>query len=126
MIWRQELKYVISGADRVQILHRLQNAMTPDPFALADGTYRVRTLYFDDLFDSAMYDSLSGAPVTSTDLRAGAAMVIAGLCAHGVTEVGGVDYIDRGYEDFVGKLKALGADIERVDDGDDDQLEREA
>ena len=61
MIWRQELKYVISGADRVQILHRLQNAMTPDPFALADGTYRVRTLYFDDLFDSAMYDSLSGA-----------------------------------------------------------------
>ena len=72
-------------------------------------------------------DSLSGAPVASTDLRAGAAMVIAGLCANGVTEVGGLDYIDRGYEDFVGKLKALGADIERIDDGTGDgQLVREA
>jgi UDP-N-acetylglucosamine 1-carboxyvinyltransferase len=59
-------------------------------------------------------EKLRGAEVTSTDLRAGAAMVIAGLCAEGVTEVGGLDYIDRGYEDFVGKMKLLGADIERI------------
>ena len=71
-------------------------------------------------------NSLSGAPVMSTDLRAGAAMVIAGLCADGTTEVRGVDYIDRGYEDFVGKLKALGADIERIEDHEPQIIEKEA
>ena len=59
---------------------------------------------------------LKGAAVTATDLRAGAAMVIAGLCACGITEVTGLDYIDRGYENFVGKLRLLGADIERAND----------
>ena len=59
-------------------------------------------------------EKLKAADVMSTDLRAGAAMVIAGLCAEGTTEVGGVEYIDRGYEDFVGKLSRLGADIRRV------------
>lgn len=54
---------------------------------------------------------LTGAPVTSNDLRAGAAMVIAGLCAQGVTEVDGVHYIERGYEDIIEKLRSLGADI---------------
>ena len=58
--------------------------------------------------------SLSGAPIRAHDLRAGAAMVIAGLAAEGVTEVFNVKYIDRGYQHFVEKLKALGADIERV------------
>ncbi len=57
---------------------------------------------------------LSGAPVNAIDLRAGAAVVIAGLIAEGKTEVHCIKYIDRGYEDFTGKLKALGADIERV------------
>ena len=57
---------------------------------------------------------LSGAPVNAIDLRAGAAVVIAGLVAEGRTEVHNLRYIDRGYEDFVGKLKKLGADIERV------------
>lgn len=57
---------------------------------------------------------LSGAEVTATDLRAGAALVLAGLAAEGVTEVEGVCHIDRGYEDFVGKLARLGADIKRV------------
>jgi len=71
-------------------------------------------------------NSLSGAPVMSTDLRAGAAMVIAGLCADGTTEVRGVDYIDRGYEDFVGKLKGLGADIERIEDHEPQIIEKEA
>lgn len=61
---------------------------------------------------------LKGSPVSSTDLRAGAALVIAGLMADGVTEVYNLKYIDRGYENFVGKLKALGAQITRrsIDD----------
>ncbi|NJD01678.1 MAG: UDP-N-acetylglucosamine 1-carboxyvinyltransferase [Ruminiclostridium sp.] len=57
---------------------------------------------------------LTGAPINAIDLRAGAAVVIAGLIAEGKTEVHNIKYIDRGYEDFTGKLKALGADIERV------------
>ncbi|MDR2358114.1 MAG: UDP-N-acetylglucosamine 1-carboxyvinyltransferase [Oscillospiraceae bacterium] len=58
--------------------------------------------------------ALTGAPLRSCDLRAGAAMVIAGLCAGGVTEIEGVEYIERGYEDIVGKLRGLGADIRSV------------
>ncbi len=57
---------------------------------------------------------LSGAPINATDLRAGAAMVIAGLAAEGRTEVHDVQYIDRGYEGFEEKLRNLGADINRV------------
>ena len=64
---------------------------------------------------------LTGAPVAACDLRAGAAMVIAGLCAEGVTEVEDVYYIERGYEDFVGKLRGLGADIMCVSDPDEPQ-----
>ena len=59
---------------------------------------------------------LTGAPVHACDLRAGAAMVIAGMCASGTTVVEDVRFIERGYENFVGKLKALGADIECVDE----------
>ena len=59
---------------------------------------------------------LTGAPVHACDLRAGAAMVIAGMCATGTTVVEDVRFIERGYENFVGKLKALGADIECVDE----------
>ncbi len=58
--------------------------------------------------------SLSGAPVVACDLRAGAAVVIAGLCAKGETIVEDVVYIERGYEDFVGKLQRLGADIQCI------------
>ena len=54
---------------------------------------------------------LTGAVVQACDLRAGAAMVIAGMCASGITEVEDVHFIERGYENFVGKLNALGADI---------------
>ena len=61
---------------------------------------------------------LTGAPVAACDLRAGAAMVIAGLCASGTTEVEDVHYIERGYENFVGKLRGLGADIVCVSDPD--------
>ena len=59
-------------------------------------------------------DSLWGAPVTATDLRAGAALIVAGLMADGVTTISNVKYIDRGYERIDNKLRALGADIERV------------
>jgi UDP-N-acetylglucosamine 1-carboxyvinyltransferase len=59
--------------------------------------------------------SLTGAQVNAIDLRAGAAVVLAGLAAEGRTEVTNVRYIDRGYEDFVGKLQSIGADIRRVD-----------
>ena len=64
-------------------------------------------------------DKLIGAPVAACDLRAGAAMVIAGLSAEGVTEVEDIHYIERGYENFVGKLRALGADIELVREPDE-------
>ncbi len=62
---------------------------------------------------------LSGAPVKACDLRAGAAMVIAGMCASGTTVIEDIHYIERGYENFVGKLKALGAEIELVDFSDE-------
>ena len=56
---------------------------------------------------------LSGCPVTATDLRAGAALVVAALAAEGRTEIGSVHHIDRGYDRIVDKLKGLGADISR-------------
>ena len=59
-------------------------------------------------------DQLQGAPVSSPDLRGGAALVIAGLAAEGETEIHDIYHIDRGYEDYVGKLQLLGADVERV------------
>jgi len=60
-------------------------------------------------------ERLSGAPVRAPDIRAGAALVLAGLVAEGETLVTGVEHIDRGYEDFDGKLRSLGADITRGD-----------
>lgn len=57
---------------------------------------------------------LQGAPVKSTDLRGGAALVLAGIVAEGETKIYKISHIDRGYEDYVGKLCALGADVERV------------
>jgi len=62
---------------------------------------------------------LTGAVVAACDLRAGAAVVIAGLCAKGETIVEDVVYIERGYQDFVGKLKNLGADIACVSEPDE-------
>ena len=59
-------------------------------------------------------ERLSGAPVRATDIRAGAGLVIAGLCADGITEVGEVHHIDRGYPDFVSDLSNLGVDVERA------------
>lgn len=56
---------------------------------------------------------LSGAPVKAPDIRAGAALVVAGLAADGATTVSGVHHIDRGYDDLVGRLVSVGAEIER-------------
>ena len=101
--------------------------------ALADGTSIVTENVFENRFMFASELSrmgadiridghhalitgvkgFSGAPVSSTDLRGGAALVIAALVADGETVVDKIYHIDRGYEDYVGKLRALGADIER-------------
>jgi UDP-N-acetylglucosamine 1-carboxyvinyltransferase len=59
-------------------------------------------------------DELYGAPVAASDLRAGAALIIAALCANGVTEITNLEYIDRGYENIEAKFRALGADIKRI------------
>ena len=59
-------------------------------------------------------DKLYGCQVRATDLRAGAAMVLAGLVADGTTEITDIYHIDRGYENLVTKMTALGADIQRV------------
>ena len=58
-------------------------------------------------------DNLNGAPVEADDLRAGAAMVIAGMMAKGTTTVTNINLIDRGYEKIVEKLTAVGVDITR-------------
>ena len=60
--------------------------------------------------------SLTGARVKATDLRAGASLVLAGLCAEGKTEISDIYHIDRGYENIEKKLKSIGADIERLED----------
>jgi UDP-N-acetylglucosamine 1-carboxyvinyltransferase len=57
---------------------------------------------------------LSGAPVRAHDIRAGAALVVAGLAADGETVISGASHVDRGYENIVGKLRSIGADIERL------------
>jgi UDP-N-acetylglucosamine 1-carboxyvinyltransferase len=61
-------------------------------------------------------ERLSGAPVRAPDIRAGAALALAALAADGETRIADAHHIDRGYEDFVGKLRAVGADVERLDD----------
>lgn len=63
-------------------------------------------------------EGLSGAEVEASDIRAGAGLVMAGLRAVGVTEVSGIDHIERGYENFVSNLRSLGADIERTEKPD--------
>ena len=69
-------------------------------------------------------NKLQGAEVAATDLRAGAALIIAGLVADGVTRVTELKHIDRGYVDLAGKLRSLGADVERMTE--EVQVEEEA
>ena len=66
-------------------------------------------------------EGLKGAPIKADDLRAGAAMMIAGLVATGVTEIEDIHHIERGYENVVDKFRSLGADIQRKEFPDDDQ-----
>lgn len=61
-------------------------------------------------------EHLTGAEVTATDLRAGAALVLAGLMGDGLTTIGGLHHIDRGYDDLVGKFQHLGAKIKRIEE----------
>ena len=63
-------------------------------------------------------EKLTGAPIRACDLRAGAAMVVAGLAAQGTTEIDCVHHIERGYEDIVGKLRGVGADISVIETED--------
>ena len=67
-------------------------------------------------------DALTGCVVKACDLRAGAAMIIAGLCAQGVTVVEDAHYVERGYENVIGKLQALGAKIRRIEEFTDPSL----
>jgi len=108
------------------------------PFAalmtLAEGTSTIRETIFESRFgyvdelrrmganirvekDTAIItgvEYLTGAPVEAVDIRAGAAVVLAGLAAKGWTEITNLENLDRGYENLEGKLKALGAKIERA------------
>ncbi len=70
-------------------------------------------------------NELQGAEVAATDLRAGAALILAGLVANGVTRVTELKHIDRGYVDLTGKLKALGADIERIHEEIEEEVKKE-
>ena len=102
--------------------------------ALAEGTSIVTESIFENRFkytaelcrmgasikverNTAIIDGinmLTGARISAPDLRAGAALVIAGLAAEGITVVDDIVYIERGYEDFDKKLRLLGAEIEKV------------
>ena len=61
-------------------------------------------------------ERLRGANVTARDLRAGAALIIAGLAAEGTTKLKNIHFVERGYENIIEKFTALGADIQRVED----------
>ena len=67
---------------------------------------------------------LSGAKLQAPDLRAGAALVIAGLVAEGFTFVENIEYVERGYEEFEGKLRELGASIDKVDVNDEKAIQK--
>ena len=94
---------------------------------VSEGVYEKRFRYVDELIKMgasikvvgrmAVIEGglpLRGASVTAVDLRAGVAMIIAGLCAEGTTEIGNIHLIERGYDDVVGKFASLGADIQKI------------
>ncbi len=69
-------------------------------------------------------DGLKGAPVKATDLRAGAALIVAALSAEGITEIYDIYHVERGYENMEEKLRGLGADIRKVDEPDPAEAEK--
>ena len=94
---------------------------------ITEGVFETRFRYVDELRrmgaiikvdgKTAIIEGgapLSAAPVKSIDLRAGAAMIVAALAIDGKTEISDIHLIERGYDDIVGKLKELGADINKV------------
>lgn len=94
---------------------------------ITEGVYDHRFQYVDELrrmgakmmVDGKMcviegIDKFTGAKVRSCDLRAGVAMVIAGLCAEGITEIEDNEYIERGYDDIIKKFRNLGANITKI------------
>ena len=100
---------------------------------IAEGIWENRFRYVDELLRMGAQievrgntatitgvSQLKAASVVSMDLRAGAAMVIAGLAAEGETEIGNIRYIERGYENLVSKLTRLGADIRMVEEPDEE------
>lgn len=134
----------VSGPDRLQatdfetrpypgIPTDMQPQLT-SLIAVSDGTGRVTESVYPDRFTHVSelqrlgarisrrgqmalvsgVDALEGATVTARDLRAGAGLVLAGLAAHGTTEVRGVHHLDRGYQQLEKRLRELGADIHRT------------
>ena len=104
---------------------------------VSEGIYENRFRYVDELTRMGAQikvdtrravitggTELTGAPVKALDLRAGVAMIIAGLIARGETEISDIFRIERGYEDIVGKLSDLGADIKRISQPDPVELKR--
>ena len=67
-------------------------------------------------------ERLTGAQLEACDLRAGAAMLIAALAAHGISEITNVQYIERGYEDVIGKLRSIGGSIRAVEVPEEEPL----
>ena len=98
------------------------------PSILTENVFEARFLFVDELNRMGSrirveghhavikgVERLSGAPVRAPDIRAGAALVVGALCAEGHTVVHDIAHVERGYEDFLGKLTGLGADIELVE-----------
>ncbi|MEG0762342.1 MAG: UDP-N-acetylglucosamine 1-carboxyvinyltransferase [Oscillospiraceae bacterium] len=94
---------------------------------ITEGIWENRFRYVDELIRMGANIQVDGrvaviegvqelfsAPVRATDLRAGAALVVAALCVNGISEVDEIEHIERGYENIVEKLRSLGADIKRV------------
>ena len=103
-------------------------AQAEGPSILTENVFEARFLFVDELNRMGSQirveghhavirgvERLSSAPVQAPDIRAGAALVVGALCAEGASEVYDVGHIERGYEDFVGKLRGLGADVSLVD-----------
>lgn len=104
-------------------------AMSDGPSCIRERVWENRFKYTDELFKTGMkikvndrtafitgVDTVFPAPMTATDLRAGAAMVIAALCAEGQSEIYGTNKIERGYYDLISKLRGVGADITKEDE----------
>jgi UDP-N-acetylglucosamine 1-carboxyvinyltransferase len=99
------------------------------PSILTENVFEARFLFVDELNRMGArirveghhavikgVGGLSGAPVRAPDIRAGAALVLGALCAEGETAIYDVFHIERGYEDFVAKLRDLSADVEVISD----------